>query len=116
MGYIDDEYDRLSVQSLQSSSTPISTLSGFTVVELESATVELQKIFQEDADLVRLYRQAIKDKATGPGRLQRNVGRLLKLFAQNLRRETITVEQQQQARTMSGIPISTLISTAGAPF
>ncbi|KAF3050732.1 hypothetical protein E8E11_006994 [Didymella keratinophila] len=92
----DIEDDRRSVQSLDSSTTLISTFSGLTVLKLESATAELQKIFQEDPDLVGLYRQAIKDAAVGPERLQRNVGRLLRIFARSLRREA-SQEQEKLA-------------------
>lgn len=82
-----DEDDCLSVKSAESSTTLVSTFSGLTMVELAGATDELQKVFQEDPELVRLYRQAIKNAAIGSERLQRNLGRLVKLFAGNLRRE-----------------------------
>jgi hypothetical protein len=42
---------------------------------------------QEDANLTKLYRVAIRDSTTGPERLQRNIWRLFKLFARDLRRE-----------------------------
>jgi hypothetical protein len=52
-----------------------------------SATVELQRIFQEDVELIGLYRWALEDTSMGPDRLQRNVARLLQFFAKDLRRE-----------------------------
>jgi hypothetical protein len=83
---IQHDDDRLSVQSVESSTTLISTFSGLTAVG-ESATVELERVFQEDAELVGLYRLALKDASMEPGRLQRNVARLLQFFAKDLRRE-----------------------------
>lgn len=83
--YEDD--DCQSIQSGYSSATLNSTLSGFTVVEVANATVELQRVFQEDANFVGLHRRAIKDVSIGPDRLKRNLARLLKVFARDLRRE-----------------------------
>jgi hypothetical protein len=93
---VDIEDDRRSVISAESSTTLVSTLSGLTEVELESATVELQNIFQGDAGLVELYRRAIKDTTIGPERLQRNIGQLLKPFARDLRQEA---SEELQKRT-----------------
>jgi hypothetical protein len=84
-GIIDDD-DRRSVQSLESSTTLVSTSSVATLLD-KSATVELQRIFQEDVEFVRLYRWALKDTSMGPVRLQRNIARLLHFFAKDLRRE-----------------------------
>lgn len=95
------EDDGRSIQSLESSTTLVSTLSGFTVVELEGATVELQGIFQKDADLVSLYRQGIKDASIGPERLQRNVVRLLRLFARDLRQEARQELEKMASRFVS---------------
>jgi hypothetical protein len=100
-GIVDIEDDRRSIISAESSTTLVSTLSGFTVVELESATTELQSIFQGDADLVELYRRAIKDTTIGPERLQRNIGRLLKLFARDLRREASEELQKMTSNFVS---------------
>jgi serine/threonine protein kinase len=81
--------DRLSIQSIKSSTTLLSTLSGLTTVE-KSATVELESVFQEDVELIGLYRLALKDETLEPDRLQRNIARLLQLFAKDLRREAGT--------------------------
>ena len=97
----DSEDDGRSIQSLESSTTLVTTLSGFTVVELEGATVELQGIFQKDADLVTLYRQGIKDASIGPERLQRNVVRLLRLFARDLRHEARQELEKMASRFVS---------------
>ncbi|KAK3216196.1 hypothetical protein GRF29_8g2559841 [Pseudopithomyces chartarum] len=83
---IEQDDDRLSVQSVESSTTLVSTFSGLTVVE-KSATVELERIFQEDAELNNLYRVALKDASMEPDKLQRNIARLLQFFAKDLRRE-----------------------------
>jgi hypothetical protein len=81
--------DRLSIQSIESSITLGSTLSGLTIVE-GSATVELERIFQEDVELIGLYRLALKDVSVEPDKLQRNIARLLQFFAKDLRREAGT--------------------------
>lgn len=82
-----DEDDRQSVQSVESSTTLISILSGVTAVEMEGATTELQKVFQGDLHLTKLYRMAIDDALIGPDKLQRNLERLLRIMARDLRIE-----------------------------
>ena len=84
---INDEWDNQSVRSIESSATLVSTLSGYTSVEMESATIELRRVLQEDIDLAKLYQLAIDDTNIGPERLQRNLGRLLKQMAQDLKVE-----------------------------
>ncbi|KAH6613828.1 hypothetical protein C7974DRAFT_321479, partial [Boeremia exigua] len=69
--------------------TLFSSHSTHTVVEIEGATIELQKIFQEDEALVKLYCQALEDTAIGPERLLRNVRRLLKRLGQDLKTEAV---------------------------
>jgi hypothetical protein len=81
------EDDRRSVLSGKSSLTLVSWASGYTAVEMAGATIELQKIFQEDANLVKLYRCAIDDASIGPERLQRNISRLMMKMAQDLKSE-----------------------------
>jgi hypothetical protein len=83
---ITDDDDGRSIHSLESSTTLFSISSVSTAVE-KSATVELQRIFQEDVELIGLYRCALKDTSMGPARLQRNIVRLLQFFAKDLRRE-----------------------------
>ena len=89
--------DRLSIQSIESSTTLVSTSSGLTTVE-KSATVELQRVFQEDVELASLYRLALKDPSVESDRLQRNIARLLKLFAKDLRREAETNLERMASR------------------
>jgi hypothetical protein len=84
---INDEWDNQSVRSIESSATLLSTLSGYTSVEMESATIELRRVLQEDIGLAKLYRLAIEDTNIGPERLQRNLERLLKQMAQDLKVE-----------------------------
>lgn len=81
-----DHDDGLSIQSIESSTTLVSILSDLIAVDA-SATVELERIFQEDAKLVDLYHLALKDVPTDPDRLQRNTARLLQFFARDLRHE-----------------------------
>ncbi|KAH6620474.1 hypothetical protein C7974DRAFT_234926 [Boeremia exigua] len=83
----EDEDDRQSIQSANSSTTLLSTLSGYTAVEMEGATIELQKVFQQDTGLIKLYQKAVGDKLIGPQRLQRNLERLLRRMARDLRLE-----------------------------
>lgn len=84
---INNEWENQSVRSIESSTTLVSILSGYTAVEMESATIELRRVLQEDLQLARLYRFAIGDASIGPERLQRNLGRLLKQMAQDLKVE-----------------------------
>lgn len=84
---INDEWDNQSVRSIESSATLASRLSGYTSVEMESATIELRRLLLEDIDLAKLYQLAIEDTNIGPERLQRNLGRLLKQMAQDLKVE-----------------------------
>jgi hypothetical protein len=76
-----------SVASLATTATVVSAASGFSVAQIESATKELLQIFLEDKDLVPLYLAAIQRPNVGAQRLQRNIRRLLKGFAQTLRSE-----------------------------
>jgi hypothetical protein len=89
--------DTRSIQSIESSTTLVSTSSGLTTVE-KSATVELQRVFQEDVQLAGLYRLALKDASVELDRMQRNIARLLKLFAKDLRREAGTNLERMASR------------------
>ncbi|CAI6335686.1 unnamed protein product [Periconia digitata] len=77
----------LSVQSLASSATDISKGSGYSPHQIATATKELVTIFQEDTFLVSLYKSAINDSSIGPEKLQRNLRRLFKQFAEHLKGE-----------------------------
>ncbi|KAF2994954.1 hypothetical protein E8E13_002610 [Curvularia kusanoi] len=96
-GYLDvsdDESERASVlsqadsiwsrASLNSAVTGFSGTSGYSAVRIETATKELLRIFLEHEHLASLYRAAIVRPRIGPERLQRNVRRLLKVFAEDL--------------------------------
>jgi hypothetical protein len=84
---MNDGWDNQSVRSIESAVTLVSIISGYTAVEMESATIELRRVLQEDLNLTKLYRLAIEDANIGPERLQRNLGRLLKQMAQDLKVE-----------------------------
>jgi len=84
---MNDGWDNQSVRSIESATTLLSTISGYTAVEMEGATIELRRVLQEDLNLTKLYKSAIEDANIGPERLQRNLGRLLKQMAQDLKVE-----------------------------
>jgi hypothetical protein len=93
----DDESDGASVASLvdsifseaslHSAATGLSVASGYSAAQIETATRELLHIFLEDQALVCLYAVAIERVDIGPARLRRNIGRLMKAFARDLRSE-----------------------------
>jgi hypothetical protein len=84
-----EEDDRRSISSANSSTTLGSSYSGKTAVATERAVAELLMVFQ-DADLANLYCMAIQEISIGPERLRRNLRRLFKLFAQDLKGEATT--------------------------
>ena len=67
--------------------TEISTARRFTALHVETATRELLRVFQEHHILVPLYQIALDQLKIGPDRLQRNLYRLLKIYARNLQEE-----------------------------
>ncbi|KAF3004321.1 hypothetical protein E8E13_009314 [Curvularia kusanoi] len=81
---INADDDRWSVQSLESSTTLVSTTTDKTSVEMTSANWELRKLFQGDKGLVDLYNLAIIKPDIGPDRLKRNLQRLIERLAQDL--------------------------------
>lgn len=76
-----------SLPSLASSATDLAKDSGYSVDDIVTATEELLAIFQEDVDLALLYRSAIKDPSIGPQRLERNLRRIFKQYAEHLKSE-----------------------------
>ncbi|KAH6621811.1 hypothetical protein C7974DRAFT_338546 [Boeremia exigua] len=78
---------RQSAQSIESSTTLVSSISGYTSVEIASATFELRRILQGDQRLLKLYRLATENAEIGSDGLQQNLGRLLKQMSQDLRVE-----------------------------
>jgi hypothetical protein len=69
-------------QSLASSATDISRGSGYSADQIATATEELITFFQEDELLKPLYKRAIEDDSIGPEKLQRNLRRLFKQYAE----------------------------------
>src|SRR5205823_6330202 len=61
--------------------------SGYSASQIATATRELVLIFHEDEILVPLYKYAISDQAIGAERLQRNLRRLFKSYANQLEEE-----------------------------
>jgi hypothetical protein len=76
-----------SVASIISPASNRSMYSNYSTQQIATATRELFDIFFKDRDLVELYRRAIDDDEIGPERLQRNLRRLLRAYANNLENE-----------------------------
>jgi hypothetical protein len=70
-----------SVASLASSASDISKGSGYSAVEIATATKVLLSVFYEDRTLLSLYKSAIGNEDIGPERLQRNLKRLFRAYA-----------------------------------
>jgi hypothetical protein len=70
-----------SVTSLASSASVISRGSGYSAVQIATATKVLLAIFYEDENLLSLYTSAIENQSIGPERLQRNLRRLFRAYA-----------------------------------
>ena len=75
-----------SLKSLASSATNISKGSGFSPVQIATATLELLSIFQDDEVLQPLYTAAIHGRI-GPRRFKKKFRRLLKTYSENLKEE-----------------------------
>jgi hypothetical protein len=76
-----------SVTSLASSASDISKGSGYSAVQIATATKVLLSIFYEDKTLLSLYKSAIGNEDIGPERLQRNLRRLFRAYAGLLENE-----------------------------
>ncbi|RYO23747.1 hypothetical protein AA0111_g8946 [Alternaria arborescens] len=70
-----------SVASLASSASVISKGSGYSKVQIATATKVLLSIFYEDEALLSLYKRAIEAQNIGPERLERNLRRLFRAYA-----------------------------------
>jgi hypothetical protein len=70
-----------SVTSLASSASDISKGSGYSAVQIATATKVLLSIFYEDEALLSLYKRAIEAQNIGPERLERNLRRLFRSYA-----------------------------------
>ncbi|CAO2657319.1 Nn.00g034450.m01.CDS01 [Neocucurbitaria sp. VM-36] len=76
-----------SIQSLASSASILSRASGYSATQIATTTKVLLSIFHEDRVLLPLYISAIDNPEIGPERLQRNLRRLFKVYAEHLGRE-----------------------------
>lgn len=76
-----------SVESLATSASDLSKASGYSATQIATATKVLISIFEEDEVLLPLYKSAIESPVIGPDRLQRNLRRLLKAYAELLGNE-----------------------------
>ncbi|KAH6878253.1 hypothetical protein BKA58DRAFT_91765 [Alternaria rosae] len=70
-----------SIASLASSASDMSRGSGYSAIQIATATKVLLAIFYEDETLMSLYKSAIENHAIGPARLQRNLRRLFRAYA-----------------------------------
>jgi hypothetical protein len=75
------------IGSLASSATDISKASGYSRVQIATATKALLSVFCEDELLSLLYHTAIGNPDIGPQRLQRNLRRLIRTYANLLESE-----------------------------
>jgi hypothetical protein len=75
------------VESLASSASALSNRGDYSAQQIATATRELVNIVSEDDLLVPLYQSAIDNPDIGPDRLQRNLRRLFKAYADNLEEE-----------------------------
>jgi len=78
-----------SIESLATQATDLSQASGYSKMQIASATKTLVNILQDDDLLVPLYQHAIDSAAIGPDRLQRNLCKLFKRYARNLGEEYV---------------------------
>jgi uncharacterized Zn finger protein (UPF0148 family) len=77
-----------SVESLASSASELSKASGYSAIQIATATKVLVSIFHEDEVLLPLYESAVSNLSIGPERLERNLRRLLKAYAKHLEHES----------------------------
>jgi hypothetical protein len=85
----------------QSVTSGLSAASGFSTMQIETATKELLHVFLEDQALASFYTAAIEHPGIGPTRLQRNIERLLKAFARDLRSEAEQELEKLASRLVS---------------
>ena len=76
-----------SIASLASDATDLSRASGYSSTQIATATRELVTIFEEDSSFIVLYLIALVHPSIGPERLQRNLRRLFKVYAECLQEE-----------------------------
>lgn len=78
-----------SIDSLASSATDLSKASGYSALQIATATKELVSILQNDEVLQPLYTAAIRSEVIGPQRFANNFRRLLKKYSENLKDEAL---------------------------
>ncbi|KAH7079112.1 hypothetical protein BKA63DRAFT_258683 [Paraphoma chrysanthemicola] len=76
-----------SVESLASSASELSKNSGYSAIQIATATKVLISIFHEDEVLLPLYQSAVMNPSIGHERLERNLRRLLKAYARQVKGE-----------------------------
>ncbi|KAH7076750.1 hypothetical protein BKA63DRAFT_602499 [Paraphoma chrysanthemicola] len=76
----------VSTASLASSATDFSRNTGYSAIQIARATKELIRVLQDDPDLARLYKYAIVDPSIGPEKLERNLRRSFRNYADILGR------------------------------
>ncbi|KAI8938042.1 hypothetical protein NX059_005714 [Plenodomus lindquistii] len=76
-----------SVGSMASSATDLSRASGYSVTQIATASKELLSVFLQDPILSALFQKGIEDPGLGPERMRRNLRRLLKIYARELKEE-----------------------------
>jgi len=74
----------LSTASLASSATDLSKHSGYSAMQIARATKELIRILQDDTGLAPLYKRAIADPSIGSEKLERNLRRMFRNYAELL--------------------------------
>ncbi|XPS71572.1 hypothetical protein M3J09_003751 [Ascochyta lentis] len=75
------------VESLASSASALSNMGDYSAEQIATATRRLVIIIAEDELLAPLYQRAIDSPDIGPSRLQRNLRRLFRAYADNLEEE-----------------------------
>ncbi|KAH7402683.1 hypothetical protein BKA66DRAFT_384804, partial [Pyrenochaeta sp. MPI-SDFR-AT-0127] len=62
----------------------LSKASGYSAVQIATATKELLSVFHDDQVLLPLYKSAMQNPSIGPERLQRNLRRLFTVYSEHL--------------------------------
>ncbi|KAF2856968.1 hypothetical protein T440DRAFT_512952 [Plenodomus tracheiphilus IPT5] len=87
LNYAESVTSIFSSNSMTSSATELSRSSGYSASQIATASRELVSIFLHDRLLSELYNSAIHNPGIGQERLRRNLRRLLKIYARQLKEE-----------------------------
>jgi hypothetical protein len=87
--------------SASSSATEMSSVNGFSSEDIATASKILSSIFHEDEGMFTLYKIAFANAAIGPERLQRNLRRIFKAFAEHLKVEATDQLEYLAARLVA---------------